>query len=368
MENPFIFGKAVTGKFFVDRELDIKELKSTLLSGQNIVLFSPRKLGKTSLILETFRQTKEAVCIYIDLWQINSTYALAQEIINSVVKAVYTSIGRLGHDLKDLFKSLRAKVYIDTDGKLGVEISRNELKEGLRDALEFPERVARKKNIKIFLALDEFQEIERLNGFEMEKLLRSIIQHHQNVSYIFAGSERSLIEVIFGDRDRPFYRFAKHKELTPIDKKILSRFITTKFRQSGKKIEPKAVKWIVRFSECIPYYVQHICHEAWYVTEKKTDINIVNLAIQEKILASLSSGFQTIWDRIKSEEQRSLLIALSREVKPEIYSQKFIEKYNLKSAGHVRKALEALKKKKLLEKTELWDLFFREWIISNFSF
>ena len=45
MKNPFIFGRAVVGEHFVDREKEIEELKSTILSGQHVVLFSARKIG-----------------------------------------------------------------------------------------------------------------------------------------------------------------------------------------------------------------------------------------------------------------------------------------------------------------------------------
>ncbi|RLF31224.1 MAG: hypothetical protein DRJ99_00170, partial [Thermoplasmata archaeon] len=104
MENPFIFGKAVTGENFIDREREIKELKSSLLSGQNILLFSPRKIGKTSLIKETFRRTKNVACIYIDLWQTASIYSLSREIINKVVEKTYSSVEKLALDMKHLLK------------------------------------------------------------------------------------------------------------------------------------------------------------------------------------------------------------------------------------------------------------------------
>ncbi len=84
-----------------------------------------------------------------------------------------------------------------------------------------------------------------MNGFELEKIFRSVLQHHEHVSYIFAGSERSLTNVIFGDRERPFYRFAKHIELKPIDKEVLEHFIENKFVESGKRIDKGAIKGIV---------------------------------------------------------------------------------------------------------------------------
>lgn len=367
MKNPFIFGKAVEGDYFVNRKEEINELKSTLLSGQHIVLFSPRKMGKTSLIKETFRNTREAVCIHVDLWQTTSQYALAREIINKVINKTYTSIEKLGHDLKDLFRSLRPKVYIDMDGHIGIEFSREETIEALKEALDFPERVARKKKIQLIVAFDEFQEIEHLNGLQMEKMFRSILQHHEHVSYIFAGSERSLITIIFEEKERPFYRFAKHMELKPIDKELLKKFIINKFTQSGKKIDKNSAQWIIEFSRGIPYYVQHLSHEIWYMTKKEANMRIIKQCLTEQILPSLASGFQAIWNKIKSDEQKRVLIGIANENEPQIYSQGFIQKYELKSPGHVRKAIKSLENGELIEKNRIWDPFFKEWVKINFS-
>ena len=81
------------------------------------------------------------------------------------------------------------------------------------------------------------------------------------MSYIFSGSELSLIKIMFEGRDRPFYGFTKQMELKPIDKAVLERFIVDKFSEGGKSIDKDASEWISKFSEEIPYYVQHICYE-----------------------------------------------------------------------------------------------------------
>ena len=366
MKNPFIFGKAVVGNHFVNRDDEIKELKSTLLSGQHVILFSPRKMGKTSLIKEIFRKTKDITCIHIDLWRITSQYTLAREIINSIINQTYTSIEKLWHDLKDLFKSIRPKIYVDIDGQIGIEFSRDETTIALKEALDFPERVARKKKTKLIIGFDEFQEIEHLNGLQLEKIFRSILQHHEYVSYIFTGSEQSLINIIFGEKERPFYRFAKHMELKPIKEELLKRFIINKFAQSGKKIEPDAAQWITQFSKGIPYYVQHLSHEVWYVTNKEADVRSVKKCLMEKVLPPLATGFQAIWNRIKSDEQKRLLIGIANETDPQIYSQRFIKKYDLKSPGHIRKAIKSLEKFELIDKNSIQDPFFEEWVKINF--
>ena len=52
MNNPFIYGKIARGEYFANREREIAELTADILAGQNVILFSPRRYGKTSLIME----------------------------------------------------------------------------------------------------------------------------------------------------------------------------------------------------------------------------------------------------------------------------------------------------------------------------
>ena len=54
MQNPFKFGSVVTGSDFADRRRERAELAKELTDGQHLFLLSPRRFGKTSLILTVF--------------------------------------------------------------------------------------------------------------------------------------------------------------------------------------------------------------------------------------------------------------------------------------------------------------------------
>ena len=366
MKNPFVFGKAVTGKNFIDREKELEELKTSLLSGQNVLLFSPRKMGKTSLILELFRRMENVTCIYIDMWRITSVHALSKELINSTIKSTYKSVEKILAEINSLLRTVKPRILIDTDGAIAVEIDRIEDEKSIAEAIDFPERVARKKNKRLIIAFDEFQEIENLDGIKMEKIMRSVIQHHENVSYIFAGSKYSLIRTIFGKRERPFYRFAKQMKLGSIDKDILVRFIIEKFRETGKNISKETAEWIVEICRSIPHNIQHLCHEVWYETKEEADLDLAKEILYRKVIPSLDDGFQMIWNKIGSYEQRRLLIGLAKEKNPKIYSKGFIDKYDLKTPSHVEKALKSLEENGLVDKNMIQDPFFEEWIRMKF--
>ena len=366
MENPFVFGKAVTGKDFIDRERELEELRSSLLSGQNVLLFSPRKMGKTSLILELFRRMKGVTCIYIDMWRITSIHALSRELVNSVIRSTYRSVERILAEIGDILKTVRPRLSIDADGRVSVDLERSESDISIAEALDFPERIATRKKRRMIVAFDEFQEIESLGGIKLEKLMRSIIQHHKKVSYIFAGSRYSLIKTIFGRKDRPFYMFAKQIKLKPIDRDVLIDFIIRRFEETGKRISRSTAEWIVDLCRGIPHNIQHLCHELWYETREDADLDLAKDVLYRKVIPSLDDGFQMIWNRIGSREQRKLLIALANETNPKVYSKEFIERYDLKTPSHVEKALKTLEESGLVEGNNIQDPFFEEWIRTRF--
>ena len=61
MENPFNYLQFATGDRFYDREEIRRDLKSRLLSGQtNVVLYGPRRYGKSSLVAELTADLEKA--------------------------------------------------------------------------------------------------------------------------------------------------------------------------------------------------------------------------------------------------------------------------------------------------------------------
>ena len=357
MENPFIYGAIVTGKHFVDREREIKELTSDLLSRQHIILYSPRKMGKSSLIEEMFgriNREKKAIAVRINLQKVTTKEGLAKLIINEIVKNF--SMEKVVNEIKNFFTNISIRVFMDEKGKIGIEPIFRKKEELLEEALEFPEKLGKRKNI--ILAFDEFQEIERWDG--IEKVMRAVMERHRNVSYLFSGSEEHLISLIFGTRERAFYRFGKMVKLPPIENGELEKFMIEKFEETGRTIDKEAVKFILDFGEGVPFYVQAICQEAWN-SGNRIDLKIAKKAL-ESTITSFDPGFELTWGNIRSAYQRKLLVIMAMENEKFLPGTELIEKYELKSSAHVRKAIKLLEGKGLIHENRIADFFFREWI------
>ncbi|MEA2054830.1 MAG: ATP-binding protein [Candidatus Thermoplasmatota archaeon] len=361
MENPFIYGAIVTGKHFVDREKEIKELTMDLLSGQHVILYSPRKMGKSSLIEEIFRKINDqgkAIAVRINLQSVITKEDMARMMINEIVKNAYSSIEKAAKEIKDFFTKISVRIFIDEKGRMGIEpIFRNK-EDLLEEVLAFPEKKGKKK--RIIIAFDEFQEIEKFDGLGMERRMRAIMENHKNVSYLFSGSERHLISLIFENEERPFYRFGKMVRLEPVERKKLEKFVIERFEETGKKINREATNFVLAFSEGIPFYVQAICHEVWNLGNK-IDLKKAKRALDE-VISSFSPGFELIWNNIGSEYQKKLLVIMAGRDKDFELNTEFIEKHGLKSFAHIRKAIQSLEKRGMIYKNRIADFFFREWI------
>ena len=54
--NPFKFGTIVEDEFFTDRVNELEQIKQMLDSENHLVLISPRRFGKSSLVAKTLQQ------------------------------------------------------------------------------------------------------------------------------------------------------------------------------------------------------------------------------------------------------------------------------------------------------------------------
>jgi len=150
MENPFTYGRIVTGKYFTDRTEELADLKLDMRSGQNVVITSPRRYGKTSLVFQTMEDlTREGVLIaYVDLMLSETKTEFANSLANALYGGLVAPFDRAWKKAGDFFSrlSLRPKFTVDESGKPVVEIAtaaaERDVDRILKDILALPGKVA----------------------------------------------------------------------------------------------------------------------------------------------------------------------------------------------------------------------------------
>jgi len=236
MENPFIYGDVVTGRHFADREKELKELIADIKSGQNIIMYSPRRYGKTSLILKVLEKLEKGgmLTAYLNLFEITSELEFTEKFASAVIpKGKLDDIIDL---IRDTLSRISPKITIGTEITIDLQVSEKVGNTGIADILDLPQGIAERKGKPIVVVLDEFQEIERFNG-KIESTMKSRLQRHNKVSYVFMGSKKHLFDTIFRDRNKPLFRFGKQFYLDKLPNKEYSEFIRKGFSEKHIKVD-----------------------------------------------------------------------------------------------------------------------------------
>lgn len=371
MENPFLYGDVVQNPYFTDREDEIRELRMDLSSGQNVLIFSPRRYGKSSLVLKVLNDLRALglITIYADLFWASSIEKFIKLYSTAIATATATKFEGAIKFLKEHFPMIIPKVILKTETPLDIEFDFESSKKGqeqiLNSLYDLPQKIAEKRNKRCVVVFDEFQEIISL-GADIERQLRSKIQHHNKVAYCFLGSKRHLLDELFQDKNKPLYKIAKSMPLGRISPDKLKRFIQSRFKTGYVNIGQDLLKEILDITLCHPYHTQQLCHELYNVCFPKKTVTREDIArAKQKCIYSQSYTYTTIWDGL-SAKQRELIFAIAVTPGAGIYSQDFINKYSLGGPATVQRAVDALEKKGLVDRENgnyiISDVFFGEWI------
>jgi AAA+ ATPase superfamily predicted ATPase len=374
--NPFVFGTVVSDDQFADRINELQELVNDLQSKTNVIIFSPRRYGKTSLIFKVMKelQKKDIICVYIDLFPATHKEKFAEILATAIAKAKAGKLQEIIQIIKEIIPPIKITMRPEGTSEMesGVEIEFSKGKKDVDNTLsalyDLPEKIALKKKKRMLVIFDEFQEISNLDGNEVERSLRAKIQHHKQVSYVFLGSQRHLMDQIFNKKERPLYRIGKPLNLGKIPKGEFSKFIESRFKSTGISIDKEVISKILETTELHPYYTQQICHEIWnvcqYNRQKTVKEEFISTATAQ-VMNNQNYAYTTLWEPL-TKPQRSLLIALATSRGQKIYSHEFRGRYGLGAASTVERSAKSLEERGVLEKYGddyiISDIFFKGWL------
>jgi len=372
MKNPFIYGEVVTGEDFADREIELENIIRDLKDGQNIFLISPRRYGKTSLIMNALEKLQKEgfYTAYIDLFKVSSFKGLLELYTEAVSRAAETKIGRFTGLIRDFFPNIHPKVVITSDGRPSIEID-YEVKEKSAGKLfdevyEAPQRIAVKRKRIFIVVFDEFQEITNLNGEMIEKGMRACFQHHDRVGYLFAGSRRHIIYDMISNKQRAFYNMGKITSLGKIPREEFKAFLKDKFSKTGFLLEEGLLDEILDVTENYPYNVQFLCHELWNNCRDMRKVSVEDITpTMNKILDGQSTVYVTVWNTLPRHQKR-MLIAIASSGGENIFSSDFIRDNDLGAVSSVQTSINLLMKKEIVDKENdayyITDVFFKKWV------
>lgn len=350
-ENPFVFGKAAEGAYFTDRVEDSKRLAANLTHGINTVLISPRRWGKTSLVKKVISETasEDVMFVFVDVFQCKSEYDFFKNIANEIIKQTSTKIDEWIEMAENFLSNISPKFSFGSDplNDFSISFEWNQNPGAAESILALPEKLAVKKNKRIVVCLDEFQQIADFDdSVSFQKRLRTAWQHQQNVTYCMFGSKKHLMELIFNDKSMPFYKFGDMMFLNKIPTEDWVKYICHQFHITGKTIDEDMATMICNLTDNLSSYVQHLSWIVWYKTDKVVTSRIINDALND-ILEQNKVFFQREVEQL-TELQLNFLKALAHGVTSGFSRKEVIKKYRLESSANIQSVKKSLLKKDLI--------------------
>ncbi len=369
-ENPFVVSGRIKPEYFCDREQESARLIKLLRNGNNVVVQSERRMGKTGLIQYCFDQTVIADNYYTFFIDILHTTCL-QELVYDLGRAVYDQTvpygKRLTQKLVQALKSINGKFGFDAATGLPSfnialgDIDRPEFT--LEEIFQYLQQADRP----CIVAIDEFQQIAKYPEKNVEALLRGYLQKIDNCRFIFAGSERHLLGMMFDSASRPFYKSADNISLDAIVRDKYVAFIEEKFRERGKTMPHSIAAEAYDLFEGHTYYVQKLMNEVFSNTEAG---EVCDEETMRYSLHTILEGNDGFYREILSKttiRQKSLLYAIATDGwASQITSAAFIKRHRLTTASSVQAAIKKLREEDLVveadRKYRISDRFFGLWI------
>jgi len=353
VSNPFYFGNEVSGDDFCNRVRELDVLKHDIDSGLNVLLYAPRRFGKTSLLKQLQHNLSDEAqykVIFFDWFSVASV----DEFIQRYFDAIAHSFDSTADKVFSFFKSVlqlrpNISMSIGALGETSYSLSLDKKEEGrvLEEVLNLPYLYAQHKQVKVVVIWDEFQEVEQ---FHLEKKIRSVIQaHSRHVSYIFSGSKKSILAQMFNDKGRAFYRSVKHLRIDEIHLDDWLDFAMQKFESTGKIITPEQIKRIYSITAGFPYYMQQLLFMVWddaehVVTEQSMKCSLALMLERENDLYAL------IWSQLTQNQKRAAKHII-RNAGANLYTNDALRISDL-SATTLKSTLESLLKKDVCDRAE----------------
>ncbi len=367
MKNPFRYTGIVKGDAFCNRQTEQTELLRFIKGSQNVLLYSHRRYGKSSLIYQLFnrlqRQRPQIDTLYVELYGTLSEKEFVSAILASL-NQIESRLEKLVKWVQSALRTVRLGMSIDPiTGSPGVSVSFDTDYDDamLSNVLGLLGRFSEKR--KLMVVFDEFQEIAnyKLEGFE--KRLRAIIQQHGNISYFFCGSQRHILTEIFANQNRAFYKLAQSYPIDKIETRHYVPWARKLFLKAGKKIETEIVEEIVSRCENHPMYVQQFLFYLWEEKDKALSIETVD-TIELKILQSSHNEFLNLWDSLTLNQKKTLKLVIHTGGKDMFYANA-LQAVDLYAGSQVTRSLSKLLGDDIVLKNDdykIQDVMFKKWI------
>ena len=366
--NPFIYEGYEGKEYFCDRKEETETLISNLSNGRNTTLVSPRKMGKTGLIMHVFEtiksQNEDAICIYVDIFHTQNQHEFIQALGRAIVQEHLINKHRRKNKFMQFLGTLRPSFSIDPQTgtpSISVDIDKSNTEHSIQSIFNLLDGIGED----VYIAIDEFQTITDYPEKGTEALLRSYIQFIHNVHFIFSGSKMHLMYEMFGSPKRPFYQSTSILSLSPLHEEIYYEFSKSFFEAQKLTFSKDIFHELYHGFGGHTWYIQSILNRLYESGISVTEASQLQEAIQS-IVKEKSAQYESL-TILLTPNQFTLLKAIAEEGRHCLpLSKSFSERHTIPPAGSLKRTLDFLSDKELVYRSKegyiVYDRFMGIWL------
>ena len=369
MDKPFIFGIPVEDSHFIGREEEINRLATNFKYGVNTVLISPRRWGKTSLVNKVagMMASKELLVVRMDIFSCRNEYDFYNVFSEAILKQTASKVEEWKDLAKGFIERLATKISMSPDplSEYSLSLGITSKTHTPEEVLQLPETIAQRKSCHLLICIDEFQQVgEFPDSLTVQKRMRSVWQHQNNVSYCLYGSKMHMMTNLFQKKSYPFYKFGEMLYLKPISLDAWKNYISGRFEQEGKHISDELIQKLCETVEYHSSYVQQLAYCTLLMTKKEVTKEVLTAAVED--LVSQNSSIFIEQTQSLTSYQLNFLRAILYGVNNGFNEKEVRESFDLGVPSNVDRLKKSLVDKELIEYTEkgveIGDPVLRLWL------
>ena len=355
-KNPsFLYGVSVGGNNFTDRVRETRRLKLNFENGLNVILISPRRMGKTSLVKHVAQVVDKDIVqiVYMDIYDCRSEYDFYNKFAEAIMTQTGSKIEHILENIRQFLTRISPKISMNPDPgtEYSVSLGITPKEYSPEEILSLPERVGEHIGKHLVVCIDEFQQVgEWPESLLVQKRMRGVWQHHTHASYCLFGSRQHMMNQLFQNKRMPFYQFGEPNYLQPIPSEEWIPFIQSKFEQKGLAISDSYVRQICEIVGNQSSYVQQLSWNVMLNTEHIVDDEAIKAGIND-LLIQCTPLFMEQTGGLTSY-QLNMLRAIVDGQHTQWSSQEVLAKYNLGTKSNVSKMQKVMLERDLIISTE----------------
>ena len=369
--NPFHYGTPATGPNFAGRSVELAALLSRMRSQVNVVLVSPRRYGKTSLILRATgilaSGRPRAAVVSTNVFLCKDLATLAGRLVTGLYRVPGGRWHRARAGVPEFVGRLRVAptVTFDADGRptfaFAPGLASTDADTLIADVYTALAHEATGRPA--VLVLDEFQAITR-HGEHLPRLLKGLADQHPSVCLVVAGSRRHLMERLVTDDGAPLYGMAQRLAVGPIPDLVMLEYLSQRAEAGGKPLAAGGGELVIALAGPVPNDIQHLAFEAYELAGRRITTDAVRAGLERAVahesdlyaerLAAMSPG------------QGRVAVSLAAGDPGPIFTGSFARTVALAGGQSVKKAIDALAADEtVVQRDGRWvvgDPFFAAWL------